>query len=183
MPAQPFVRDVPDDPVVFLAADPLLRARAGDVRFEVVDDFFAAAAVRFEADFLAGELLLELDFLAGELLELDFLAGELLELDFLAGELLELDFLAGELLELDFFAVEPFDADFFAVEPFEDFPAEEPPDADFFEDDPLDPDLRRRFTLPSWISPPQPSTSSWLSRAWLATWRRKCLSSRRTRRP
>jgi hypothetical protein len=229
MATQLFERDEPalDRPEVdFRALEPPDLARLdaafagrldpGEVRFEVddravdvrVDDRFAAAAVRFDADFLAAVLRpvdpLDADFFAVdppeplEPLELDFFAVdrpeplEPLELDFFAVDPPEVDFLAGE---LDFFAVEPPDpldppevlerlelAFFAAVPPDVDFLAEEPPpEPDFFfaVDDPP----RCRFNLPSRISPSQPSTSSWCSNAWFATNRRKCFSSRRTRRP
>ena len=39
------------------------------------------------------------------------------------------------------------------------------------------------LTSPSWISPRQPSTSSWRISTSLVRWRRKCLSSNRARRP
>jgi hypothetical protein len=182
------------EPLDFFAAGLLLL----DFRAGEPVDFFAAGRLLLELDFLAGVLD---DFFAADPLELAFLVGDPLEpVDFRALELLELD-LEGP-LELDFFAVEPFEladffavdplelADFFAVDPFElDFLAVEPFPLDFFapelllDPDPLPDDFRRRWTLPSWISPPQPSMSSWFSSAWLATCRRKCLSSSRTRRP
>jgi len=200
MATQLFERDEPEEP-----RELLRRPEAAEARAVVVEDRLAAAAVRLEADFLAGDFLVralpDADFFAAGR-ELDFLAAdprEPLEADFLAvdpPELLEADFLAvdlPELLEADFFAVEP-EADFFAVEPAVDFLAVEPevdflavdPEVDFLAVDPevgffaVEPeadffaveDERWRFTLPSWISPSQPSTSSCCSRAWLATNRR-----------
>src|SRR5262245_29918671 len=49
--------------------------------------------------------------------------------------------------------------------------------------DPLDPLPPPSLTSLSWISPVQPSTSSWCSSVLLATYRRKCRSSTRARRP
>ena len=157
------------------------------VLFDVVDDRLDAAAVRFEAPpelaFFAVRLRAvdpDAAFFAAGRLDAAFLAAGRLELVFLAVPLL-VDFFAGELLEVvDFFAVDPLAAVFFAVEPLDaDFLVVEPFDVDFFAAELLEVDFfavadedRRGFTLPSWISPPQPSTASWWIRAWFATCRR-----------
>jgi hypothetical protein len=186
MATQLFERDEPDDrpeldfralepPDLLRLAEAFLGLLAGEVRLPVedvedrlVEERLEAADVRFDAVFFAA-LFRVVEPLEAVFFAVELLPPELPEADFFAVELLP-----PELPEADFFAVEPRPPDlpeavFFAVDPF---------DVDFFAVEP-----RWRFTLPSWISPCQPSTSSVCRSAWLATNRRKCFSSSRTRRP
>ena len=150
MATQLFEREPEDRPELdFRAFEPLDLLRledalvgrldAGAVRFVVearaVEERFAvAAAVRFDAGFLAARVRVV------EPLDADFFAvepPELLELDFFAAEPPpDVDFLADELPDEAFFAVEPpelLELDFFVAEP--------PPDVDFLAEEPPERDL------------------------------------------
>src|SRR4051794_39763077 len=98
---------LPEDELLLVPRAAVLR---GEVRAVVVDERFAAAAVRFDAGavFLAGAFL-AVDLLAGAFLAVDLLAGAFLAADFLAADFraeLWADFCA-DLWAGAFFAVDP----------------------------------------------------------------------------
>jgi hypothetical protein len=163
-----------------------------------VDQFAADLVVgRVVVDFLAVEvgavLLLLLDWLAVDLLAVDFLAADFLAADFLAAEepfvelrdgvlVLVVDRLGDVRAAVDF-GRDPDDVDDSDEPEAPEGPAERRPGLLRVRrsDDEL-PEVREEpepredrdemlVTLPSWISPGQPSSSSWCSRVCVATCR------------